>query len=75
MNRDLDCSICLEVFKLPIVLSCGHTFCRNCIENQKKNSSKCPLCRTQISWGHPCYILKTIIEKYSLNINGSDSLS
>jgi len=70
MNKDLECSICLEIFKLPIVLLCGHTFCKKCIEFQKKNSSKCPLCRTQISCGYPCYILKNIIEKSSLNING-----
>lgn len=73
--KDLECSICLEIFQMPIVLICGHTFCRKCIELQKQESNKCPQCRKHISWGYPCYTLKSIIEKYSLNINDKNSLS
>ena len=68
--KELECSICLNIFKLPIVLICGHTFCKKCILEQKKYNNKCPECRCHISWGHPCYALKSILEKYSLNING-----
>jgi len=37
------CSISLEEFKIPIVLSCGHTFEKEYIE--KIMVHKCPLCR------------------------------
>jgi hypothetical protein len=70
--KDFECPICLEIFNMPIVLACGHTFCRSCIEQQKQNSNKCPSCRKHISWGHPCYALKSIIEKYSLTIKTND---
>lgn len=69
MVKELECPICLEIFSLPIVLICGHTFCKKCIENQKLHSNKCPTCRNHISWGYPCFILKSIIENYSLFIN------
>ncbi len=69
MLKQLECPICLETLELPIVLICGHTFCRKCIQQQKQYSNTCPTCRSRISWGHPCYLLKSIIEKYSLSIN------
>ena len=73
MTKELECPICIELFQLPIVLSCGHTFCRKCINTHKENCHKCPICRKLISWGYPCFTLKSIIEKYSLSINGENS--
>eukprot|EP01050_Picozoa_sp_SAG11_P050143 SAG11_NODE_27778_length_329_cov_0.656522_1_plen_97_part_10 len=29
-SQDLKCSICLEVFKDPLITKCGHTFCSRC---------------------------------------------
>ena len=29
---DLRCSICLDLFKQPVVLECSHTFCKDCVE-------------------------------------------
>ncbi len=77
MNQDhIKCSICLEIYNLPIVLICGHTFCRSCIEKLKNSShNKCPECRNYISCGYPCYTLKSIIEKYYLTINKNDKNS
>jgi len=46
-----DCSICLERLvsqnrqKPLIILSCSHSFHKNCIEEWFVNSKKCPLCR------------------------------
>ena len=28
---DLKCSICLELFKDPLITACGHTFCSRCL--------------------------------------------
>ena len=31
--EEVECSVCLETLKAPIrVLSCGHSFCHQCIE-------------------------------------------
>ena len=31
-NKDIDCSICFEPFYHPIMLECGHTYCKPCLE-------------------------------------------
>ncbi|XP_054461002.1 E3 ubiquitin-protein ligase TRIM21-like [Anoplopoma fimbria] len=41
------CSICLDVFTDPVTTSCGHNFCKNCI-NEHWNTSdqyQCPMCK------------------------------
>ena len=44
------CSICLEKWseKPSTLLGCGHRFHEDCINESKKFSNFCPLCRTQI---------------------------
>uniref|UniRef100_A0AAV2LXR9 Uncharacterized protein n=1 Tax=Knipowitschia caucasica TaxID=637954 RepID=A0AAV2LXR9_KNICA len=45
------CSICLEVFTDPVSTSCGHSFCKTCI-NQHWNHSEqyhCPICNEDFS--------------------------
>lgn len=41
----LDCSICLEILIAPVLLSCGHSFCQNCIAEAVFKRQLCPLCR------------------------------
>ena len=41
----LYCIICGEIFKEPVRLYCGHTFCKECITDWSKKNSICPLCR------------------------------
>ena len=47
INRDTDCcSICLDSLEDDIsVLKCGHQFHTTCIEQWKKKSETCPICR------------------------------
>ncbi|XP_040186871.1 E3 ubiquitin/ISG15 ligase TRIM25-like [Rana temporaria] len=49
---DLSCSICLNIYKDPVTLRCGHNFCRECIDrvlDSKKASGlyTCPECREE----------------------------
>jgi len=48
--EELTCSVCLELFKEPVTLTCGHSFCCACMENYWKSSEEatafaCPNCR------------------------------
>lgn len=55
LEEKLVCSICLELFKVPVTLPCGHNFCKGCIsdhwDKQKQApagsdaSYTCPECR------------------------------
>ncbi|XP_066277449.1 transcription intermediary factor 1-alpha-like [Branchiostoma lanceolatum] len=47
----LHCTICMEPFADPKVLSCLHTFCMGCLElfvvQQGREKFECPTCRTE----------------------------
>uniref|UniRef100_A0A672Q3V7 Uncharacterized protein n=1 Tax=Sinocyclocheilus grahami TaxID=75366 RepID=A0A672Q3V7_SINGR len=47
LSKELfQCSVCLDVFTIPVSLPCGHTFCQSCILAQwtASGSSHCPKC-------------------------------
>uniref|UniRef100_UPI00358F3ED8 E3 ubiquitin/ISG15 ligase TRIM25-like isoform X2 n=1 Tax=Myxine glutinosa TaxID=7769 RepID=UPI00358F3ED8 len=48
--NELACPVCFELYKEPVGLPCGHSFCRVCIEKSWKNREEdtgyvCPNCR------------------------------
>ncbi|NWX24879.1 TRI65 protein, partial [Aegotheles bennettii] len=52
VEEKLVCSICLELFQVPVTLPCGHNFCKRCIgdywhrqEQRAKQGYTCPQCR------------------------------
>uniref|UniRef100_A0A8C4HM70 Nuclear factor 7, brain n=1 Tax=Dicentrarchus labrax TaxID=13489 RepID=A0A8C4HM70_DICLA len=40
LEEDLCCPVCHEVFRDPVVLSCSHSFCKDCLKICKRRSSK-----------------------------------
>ncbi|XP_078422811.1 zinc-binding protein A33-like [Cetorhinus maximus] len=49
LTEEAICPICLEFFTDPVILGCGHNFCRSCITQcwEKKEKNSCPECREQ----------------------------
>ncbi|XP_067321607.1 zinc finger protein RFP-like [Anolis sagrei] len=46
---ELACSICLESFKAPVSLSCGHHFCQACLDQGREEEEvPCPQCREKV---------------------------
>ena len=53
-NEELKCTICDELFVVPVTLNCGHVFCEFCINQWKDKVKKakdftCPNCRVEIT--------------------------
>ncbi|XP_012719575.2 tripartite motif-containing protein 65 [Fundulus heteroclitus] len=52
-NSNLTCVICLERFRYPVTIPCGHTFCKDCITKHWDAKSKsniaphCPICNEE----------------------------
>ncbi|XP_068120730.1 E3 ubiquitin-protein ligase TRIM11-like [Hyperolius riggenbachi] len=50
LSRDLECPLCLDIYTDPVILRCGHNFCRGCIDrvlDTQEGSGVyfCPECR------------------------------
>lgn len=44
VRQSLNCTLCQQLFKSPVFLSCGHTFCHQCIHQHGSTSIDCPIC-------------------------------
>ncbi|XP_072891148.1 zinc-binding protein A33-like [Hemitrygon akajei] len=51
LTEDVICSICLDFFSNPVILECGHNFCRSCITLYLEGAAKgtCPDCRAKFA--------------------------
>ena len=49
VSKHLYCSICQNIFSEPTRITCGHTFCLDCITHWAKKHSDCPICRSFFS--------------------------
>ncbi|KAG8432090.1 hypothetical protein GDO86_018838 [Hymenochirus boettgeri] len=49
--EELTCPLCVELFKDPVMIECGHNFCRSCIDKawEGQSSSTCPECKEALT--------------------------
>ncbi|XP_017583721.1 PREDICTED: E3 ubiquitin-protein ligase Midline-1 isoform X2 [Corvus brachyrhynchos] len=54
LEAELTCPICLGLYRDPVSLNCGHSFCRQCIKNMlgaqqhSQGPYTCPMCRIHL---------------------------
>ena len=53
LKKQVTCSICLDTYTDPKILSCFHTFCCKCLEEHARNTHRqgkfrCPECQAEI---------------------------
>ncbi|XP_042366846.1 nuclear factor 7, ovary-like [Plectropomus leopardus] len=64
-EEDLCCPVCQDVFQDPVVLSCGHSFCKDCLKSwwTQKQTQECPVCKRRSSREPPLSMaLKSLCE-------------
>ncbi|XP_059213188.1 E3 ubiquitin-protein ligase TRIM39-like [Centropristis striata] len=68
LEDDLCCSVCHDIFKDPVVLSCSHSFCKDCLQSwwTEKQTRECPVCKRRSSKVlPPCnLVLKKLCESF-----------
>uniref|UniRef100_A0A9J8D1Y8 Uncharacterized protein n=2 Tax=Cyprinus carpio TaxID=7962 RepID=A0A9J8D1Y8_CYPCA len=66
--EELSCPVCYEIFKAPVILSCSHSFCKDCLQQfwKTRDTQECPLCRRVSSHAEPPYnlALKNLCESF-----------
>uniref|UniRef100_UPI0037E78EAE nuclear factor 7, brain-like n=1 Tax=Semicossyphus pulcher TaxID=241346 RepID=UPI0037E78EAE len=69
-EEDLSCPVCRDIFREPVVLSCSHSFCKDCLQSwwREKQTRECPVCKTVSSSEHPpvSLVLKNLCEAFLL---------
>ncbi|KAL2084083.1 hypothetical protein ACEWY4_019601 [Coilia grayii] len=55
LEYEISCSVCCGIFKNPVLLSCSHSFCKECLQEvwRKTARRECPLCRRKSSKDFP----------------------
>ncbi|XP_031164468.1 nuclear factor 7, brain-like [Sander lucioperca] len=68
-EEDLCCPVCRDVFRNPVLLSCSHSFCKDCLQRwwRQKQTRECPVCKTTSKSNPPCnLVLKNLCESFLL---------
>ncbi|XP_026205393.1 nuclear factor 7, ovary-like [Anabas testudineus] len=64
-EENLTCPLCCQIFKDPVVLSCSHSFCKDCLQGKAR---ECPVCKKRCLVINPpvCLQLKNLCETFLL---------
>ncbi|XP_034532806.1 nuclear factor 7, ovary-like [Notolabrus celidotus] len=72
-DMDFFCSVCHSIFQNPVVLSCSHSFCKDCVKRwwTGKQILLCPLCNTRSPTDDPPrnLALKNLCESFLLELS------
>ncbi|XP_078426809.1 tripartite motif-containing protein 16-like protein isoform X1 [Cetorhinus maximus] len=73
LEEQFTCSICLDFFKSPVTTSCGHNFCKGCLEHfwEMIHIHSCPQCKETFDPNLPLQknvILNGLVEKWKKGI-------
>ncbi|XP_073328193.1 nuclear factor 7, brain-like [Pagrus major] len=67
LEEDLCCPVCHDVFREPVLLSCSHSFCKDCLQSwwTERQTRECPVCKRRSSMEPPYNLaLKNLCETY-----------
>lgn len=70
--EELSCPVCHEIFKAPVLLSCSHNVCKDCLQQlwRTKETQECPVCeRTSSKNPSSNLVLKTLCKSFQKEIN------
>ncbi|XP_075055376.1 E3 ubiquitin-protein ligase TRIM39-like [Mixophyes fleayi] len=67
LEDEVTCPICLDSFKDPVSINCGHSFCRSCISQTWRgicSNFSCPQCRKISKWKYlrPNRLVENVVE-------------
>ena len=72
-KEEMMCPICLDLLHEPVLTSCGHDFCRACIdESLAHDLESCPICRNEFESSMP-YSLNPRLHKQLAELYPEDS--
>ncbi|XP_073468228.1 E3 ubiquitin/ISG15 ligase TRIM25-like [Aquarana catesbeiana] len=72
LRKELECSVCLNIYTDPVILKCGHNYCRDCIgrvwdTQEGSGGYSCPECREEFQDRpalHRNITLRNIVENF-----------
>ncbi|XP_062391157.1 uncharacterized protein LOC134079008 [Sardina pilchardus] len=72
VEEEISCPVCYQIYQDPVILSCSHSFCRECVQQfwDTKGSRECPVCRRKSSADppRPNLALRNLCETLSVTV-------